>query len=78
MKKVFPTLIITFKTTAQAIKMEKYCHQNDIDGRLIPVPRAITAGCGLAWKTEVSNEQMMKIKLERDGILYENFHILTV
>lgn len=30
--------------------MEKRCGEGKIPGRLIPVPREITAGCGLAWK----------------------------
>ena len=29
--------------------MEKRCKEQNIPGRLIPVPPAITAGCGLAW-----------------------------
>ena len=42
--------LITFQTTAQAMAMEKYCMAHQIEGRLIPVPREITAGCGLAWR----------------------------
>ena len=29
--------------------LEKYCNEHGIPGRLIPIPREITAGCGLAW-----------------------------
>ena len=45
-------LIITFSTTTQALRVEKFCQENGICGRMIPVPGEIKAGCGLAWKTE--------------------------
>lgn len=47
-------LLVTFYTTAGAMEMEKLCKANGIPGRLIPVPRSITADCGMAWRTEVS------------------------
>lgn len=42
--------VMTFHTTAEAIATEKFCNQQNIPGRLIPVPREISAGCGLAWR----------------------------
>ena len=51
-------LVITFHTTADAIAFEKACKSNGKPGRMIPVPREISAGCGLAWAT---------IPEERDG-----------
>lgn len=43
-------MIISFKTTRDAMEFEKKCMDHAIPGRLIPVPREITAGCGLAWR----------------------------
>ena len=50
---------------------EEYCLKNGIIGRLIPLPKEISAGCGLAWKCEVSQETEMKnvlseLKIECD------------
>jgi len=42
-------LIVTFHTTTAAMAMELACNQAGLPGRLIPVPREITAGCGMAW-----------------------------
>ena len=42
-------LIITFHTTAAAIAMERLCRDKGLPGRLIPVPRELTADCGMAW-----------------------------
>ena len=44
-----PRLIVTFHTTTAAMGMEIACNRAELPGRLIPVPREITAGCGMAW-----------------------------
>ncbi len=43
-------LVVTFHTTTAAMAMESACAAAGLPGRLIPVPREITAGCGMAWK----------------------------
>ena len=47
MRKKTETLIISFGTTTEAMKMERCCEKGGLPGRLIPIPREITAGCGL-------------------------------
>ena len=42
-------LIAAFPTTMAAISMEKSCRQENLPGKLIPVPRSISASCGMAW-----------------------------
>ena len=49
MRKKELKLVVTFHTTADAMAMEKACQELRVPGRLIPVPREISAGCGLAW-----------------------------
>lgn len=49
MRKKELKLIVTFHTTADAIAVEKACKEREIPGRMIPVPRELSAGCGLAW-----------------------------
>ena len=39
--------VVTFATTAGAMAMEEACRAAGLPGRLIPVPRSITAGCGV-------------------------------
>ncbi len=75
MRKKEMKLIITFHTTADAMAMESLCKTRHIEGRLIPVPRSISAGCGLAWSTEESLEDafrqlMLDEKLESEGIYH--------
>ena len=66
-----PCLVISFKRTVDAMALEEHCIKNGIGGRLIPLPKEISAGCGLAWKCEVSQEDEMKkviadLKIECD------------
>lgn len=49
-------IILTFATTTDAMAMETYCHENGVAGRLIPVPSAISAGCGMCWSAPVSEK----------------------
>lgn len=74
MRKKELKLVIAFHTTADAMAMEKICKETGTPGRLIPVPRVISAGCGLAWCTELENrEQIIAILLEA-GIEEEDLH----
>ena len=73
-----PTLIITFSTTAAAMRMEQFCGEEGLPGRLIPVPREITAGCGLAWKAEPEQEEAVLSALRAAGIEYSGVYRLEI
>ena len=63
-------LIITVSTTTMALFMEKVCKEQKKDGRLIPLPKEISAGCGLAWMTKEKDEQEWKSFLEKYSVTY--------
>lgn len=67
-------LVITFHTTADAMAMEKVCKEHKAPGRLIPVPRSISAGCGLSWCAEISERETVKKMMEEAGIEEEDMH----
>lgn len=46
--------VITFETTTEAMAFEASARQKGIEGRLIPVPREITAGCGLSFSAPLT------------------------
>ena len=71
-------LVVTFEATAAAMAAEKYCLERGVPGRLIPVPREITAGCGLAWKAEVDQEEAVTAALEAAGIAYSGVHRVII
>lgn len=41
-----PYRVLSFATTQQALAWEKQCAAQGVPGRLIPLPREISAGCG--------------------------------
>ena len=41
--------VVTFPTTTGAMEMESACQEAGLPGRLLPLPRAVSAGCGLCW-----------------------------
>ncbi|MFT4104580.1 MAG: DUF3343 domain-containing protein [Lacrimispora sp.] len=77
MRKKELKIVISFHTTAEAIAMEAECLKDEIPGRLIPVPRQISAGCGLAWSMPVTwegdvDQWMKEKKLRWDSLgVYE-------
>ena len=72
------TLVVTFHTTTQAMAAEKFCQQNGLPGRIIPVPREITAGCALSWKALPEDREELSAALEESGLGWEEMHIIEV
>ena len=61
-------LLLTFDTTEAAIALEAMCGRLGLQGRLIPVPRAITANCGMAWSAPKDSEAEILSTAEKNGI----------
>ena len=68
MRKKELKLIAAFGTTADAMAMEKVCREQGVEGRLIPVPREITAGCGLAWCTALEERAALEAFMAKAGL----------
>ena len=66
MRERAPNLVITFRSTTDAMMMEKKCPEGT--GRLIPVPREISRGCGLAWAAEPDQEEYLLGLMREDDI----------
>ncbi|HNZ63684.1 MAG TPA: DUF3343 domain-containing protein [Bacillota bacterium] len=57
MRERTPKLVITFRSSTDAMMMDKNCPE--AYGRLIPVPREISKGCGLAWASSPEMEDAL-------------------
>ena len=59
-------LYITFYTSAEAMATESACKENNIQGKLVPVPRVLSAGCGIAWECspELKDQILELLKTE--------------
>ena len=74
MRKKVMKLVVTFHTTSDAMAMEKICKERSVPGRLVPVPRAISAGCGLSWCAALDEREEIVAMMEKVGIEPEDLH----
>lgn len=64
-------LYITFYTSAEAMVTESVCKENNLLGKLVPVPRVLSAGCGIAWECNpILKPQLLEL-LEKEDIEWE-------
>ena len=73
-----PALILSFAKTTDAMAVEKFCMANGLPGRLIPVPREITAGCGLSWRAAPQDEELLTSELEKAGLAWSGLYHLEL
>lgn len=78
MRKKEKKIIITFTTTTEAIQMEKCCKKERMPGRLIPIPTAITAGCGLSWCIYPDEKEIVLAMMDRAGLNPEGVYELVI
>lgn len=57
-------LIIAFDSVYHALALEEICR----DGRIIPLPTEISAGCGFAWATGHIDQDYWEGYLRENGI----------
>lgn len=77
MKKKQLRLVVTFHTTADAMAMERSCAGKS-QGRLIPVPRELSAGCGIAFSAPTEEKALIQQILADSGIDYEQLAECTI
>ena len=70
--------VITFQTTLQAIQAERALQAAGCPGRLIPVPREITAGCGWAGWAPRGDSQSAEQFLGDGGRDWERTYCLLL
>lgn len=70
--------VITFHTTTEAMAMEACAKKAGAPGRLIPVPKEITAGCGMAWSVDVDEVELIKSLMDVNEITPEAMQICMV
>lgn len=60
-------IVLSFRTTLEAMEWEKRCLAAGVPGRLIPLPREISAECGLAWRMLPEEFELWQHKLDAAG-----------
>ncbi len=64
-------LLVTFLETTMALYMERACREDGMDGRIIPLPKEIDAGCGLVWATRERDREKWAAYLEKRRVSYD-------
>ncbi|KYH29317.1 MULTISPECIES: DUF3343 domain-containing protein [Clostridium] len=60
--------LVAFSSTHSAIKAEKELMRHELNVRIIPVPREITAGCGLSIRFDLNDLERVKKIIDDNNI----------
>lgn len=71
-------VVFTFHTTTMAMKMEQAAKETGKPGRLIPVPRQISSGCGMAWSAPAGDRREAELLVREYGIETEGVYELLL
>lgn len=71
-------LVVAFGTTTDALAMEQVARERGLLGRLAPIPRQLSAGCGLAWREPAANEAHLRQIVRECGIAYERMELMEL
>ncbi|MCF7934797.1 MAG: DUF3343 domain-containing protein [Synergistales bacterium] len=63
-----------FDTTHMALRFEKTCNREGFAARIVPVPRHLSASCGLACTYHCEREQEIRKLCETNDIEIAGFH----
>lgn len=63
------SLVISFNSTCEAMKMQSIAETLRLPGRMIPTPQRISAGCGMAWLAPLEAREAVLRALKEYGIL---------
>lgn len=69
-------LYVAFHVTADAMATEAVLRENEVEGKLVPVPRSLSAGCGISWRGQASDEEITKKLLLENDIEWEQIKVL--
>ena len=61
-------LVVAFSEPPDAMEAEAYFPEHQIEGRMIPLPGAISAGCGLAWAAALTERSTIERLIQQQKI----------
>jgi hypothetical protein len=66
--------LITFPNTHSALQAEKVLQEAEAAFIIIPVPRAISSGCGLSIKIPVESRNTVLCVLQDKGVTFDHVY----
>ena len=70
--------VVTFRTTTEAMAFEEAAKEAGFGGRIIPLPREISAGCGLSWKDDPEKKLLIEKLLQEKNIGYDRIYEIVI
>lgn len=70
--------VVTFHTTTAALAMQAAAKRCGLHGRLAPIPRQLSAGCGFAWREPASSEDALRRVIAQEDIEVEALVMLDL
>ncbi|MDD7363005.1 MAG: DUF3343 domain-containing protein [Peptoniphilus sp.] len=64
-------LIVTFDNVTDAMAMEEAAEGAHLTGKLIPLPDELSAGCGYAWKHDLSEREQLEALIRSETLDHE-------
>lgn len=71
-------ILVSFGSAATAMGFEKFCKASNIEGRMIPLPREISAGCGICWISPIEIKDKVISALKISGYKCERIHEMEI
>ena len=68
--------VILFYSTNYAIKSKTIFEKNNLDHKMIPVPRHLSSDCGSTIRIKSNDESSAKELLEQNNVEYDRIAIL--
>jgi hypothetical protein len=67
-------VVATFDNTHHALRFEKTLKENDIKLTIMPVPREVSASCGLSVKFNLEEFNRVRTLAEKNDILIKKYY----
>ena len=68
---------VTFYTYAEAMAMDAACKSEGLGGKLVSIPRKLSAGCGVAWECDLELRADIEKLLCKENIEFEEMAELS-
>lgn len=68
--------LATFNVTSMAIMFERACRKEGLNVKVVPVPRQLSASCGLACNYDCQEEDKIRSICEKRNIEVVEYHHL--
>lgn len=71
-------IVVAFATNSDAMRAQSIFQTKKLSGRLIPIPTELSAQCGLAWRNEMNQKELLEKTITEEKIRFQSMQILDL